>query len=41
MDIPKKIQTIIMLENDDTSFTLEDTLYLCEKLDILFVIGGN
>jgi UV DNA damage endonuclease len=37
MDIPKKIQTMIMLENDDTSFTLEDTLYLCEKLDIPLV----
>ena len=28
---------MIMLENDDTSFTLEDTLYLCEKLDIPLV----
>ena len=37
MDIPKRIQTMIMLENDDTSFTLEDTLYLCEKLDIPLV----
>ena len=25
---------MIMLENDDTTFTLEDTLYLGEKLDI-------
>ena len=31
------IQKMIMLENDDTSFTLEDTLYLCEKLDIPLV----
>ena len=37
MDIPKRIQKMIMLENDDTSFTLEDTLYLCEKLDIPLV----
>ena len=28
------IQQMIMLENDDTSFTLEDTLYLCEKLGL-------
>ena len=26
-----------MLENDDTSFTLEDTLYLCEKIGIPLV----
>ncbi|MDI2586928.1 UV DNA damage repair endonuclease UvsE [Psychrobacillus sp. NEAU-3TGS] len=37
MDVPKVIQNMIMLENDDTSFTLEDTLYLCEKLDIPLV----
>ncbi|WNS76504.1 UV DNA damage repair endonuclease UvsE [Bacillus sp. DTU_2020_1000418_1_SI_GHA_SEK_038] len=37
MDVPKKIQKMIMLENDDTSFTLEDTLYLCEKLNIPLV----
>lgn len=34
MVVPQPIQKMIMLENDDTSFTLEDTLYLCEKLDI-------
>lgn len=34
MDVPTGIQKMIMLENDDTSFTLEDTLYLCEKLGI-------
>ena len=28
---------MIMLENDDTSFTLEDTLNLCEKLNIPLV----
>ncbi|WP_210471656.1 UV DNA damage repair endonuclease UvsE [Sporosarcina sp. 6E9] len=37
MRVPKQIQNTIMLENDDTSFTLEDTLYLCEKLDIPLV----
>lgn len=37
MDVPKVIQNMIMLENDDTSFTLDDTLYLCEKLDIPLV----
>lgn len=37
MDIPKGIQKMIMLENDDTSFTLENTLYLCEKLGIPLV----
>lgn len=37
MVIPRSIQKMIMLENDDTSFTLEDTLYLCEKLDIPLV----
>lgn len=37
MDVPKSIQQMIMLENDDTSFALEDTLYLCEKLTIPLV----
>ena len=37
MDVPRAIQKMIILENDDTSFTLEDTLYLCEKLDIPLV----
>ncbi|MBO0960260.1 UV DNA damage repair endonuclease UvsE [Neobacillus sp. MM2021_6] len=37
MVVPRSIQKMIMLENDDTSFTLEDTLYLCEKLDIPLV----
>ena len=37
MVVPRPIQKMIMLENDDTSFTLEDTLYLCEKLDIPLV----
>ncbi|MBY0124293.1 UV DNA damage repair endonuclease UvsE [Bacillus sp. S/N-304-OC-R1] len=37
MVVPKGIQKMIMLENDDTSFTLDDTLYLCEKLGIPLV----
>ncbi|RID88519.1 UV DNA damage repair endonuclease UvsE [Peribacillus asahii] len=37
MLVPQPIQKMIMLENDDTSFTLEDTLYLCEKLGIPLV----
>lgn len=37
MNVPQKIQQMIMLENDDTSFTLEDPLYLCEKLAIPLV----
>jgi UV DNA damage endonuclease len=35
--IPHKLQKMVILENDDTSFTLEDTLYLCEKLGIPLV----
>lgn len=37
MLVPRGIQKMIMLENDDTSFTLDDTLYLCEKLEIPLV----
>ena len=37
MLVPHAIQKMIMLENDDTSFTLEQTLYLCEKLGIPLV----
>ncbi|WP_141603499.1 UV DNA damage repair endonuclease UvsE [Terrilactibacillus laevilacticus] len=37
MVTPRPIQKMIMLENDDTSFSLKDTLYLCEKLDIPLV----
>lgn len=37
MDVPRAIQKMIMLENDDTSFTVDDTLYLCEKLEIPLV----
>ncbi|TYS58315.1 UV DNA damage repair endonuclease UvsE [Bacillus infantis] len=35
--IPAAIQQMVMLENDDTAFTLDDTLYLCEKLGIPLV----
>lgn len=35
--IPQTIQRMIMLENDDSTFTLKDTLYLCEKLGIPMV----
>lgn len=36
-DVPNAIQKMIILENDDTSFTMDDTLYLCEKLGIPLV----
>ncbi|MEI4768130.1 UV DNA damage repair endonuclease UvsE [Psychrobacillus sp. FJAT-51614] len=36
-DAPRSIQKMIILENDDKSFTLDDTLYLCEKLGIPLV----
>jgi UV DNA damage endonuclease len=35
--VPASIQRMIMLENDDTTFHLEHTLYLCEKLGIPLV----
>lgn len=35
--VPQRLQKMIILENDDTSFTLHDTLYLCEKLGIPLV----
>lgn len=37
MYTPKKIQETVILENDDTTFTLQDTLYLCEKLGVPLV----
>lgn len=37
MYVPEHLQSMVMLENDDTSFTLEDTLYLSEKLGIPLV----
>lgn len=35
--LPHRLQRMIMLENDDTTFTLDHTLYLCEKLNIPLV----
>jgi len=35
--IPHSLANMIMLENDDNVFTVEDTLYLCEKLGIPLV----
>lgn len=32
--VPAEIQQMIILENDDKSFNVQDTLYLCEKLNI-------
>ncbi|MBA2174428.1 UV DNA damage repair endonuclease UvsE [Halobacillus locisalis] len=32
--IPQGIQKMVMIENDDTSYTLEDCLYVCEKLNV-------
>ncbi|SFF09500.1 UV DNA damage repair endonuclease UvsE [Fictibacillus sp. FJAT-27399] len=37
MYVPHHIQQMMMLENDDSSFTMDDTLYLCEKLGIPLV----
>jgi UV DNA damage endonuclease len=35
--VPVPLQKMIMLENDDTSFTMAHALYLCEKLGIPLV----
>ncbi|KQU27127.1 UV damage endonuclease UvdE [Bacillus sp. Leaf13] len=35
--IPESIQKMVILENDDTTFTLSETLHLCEKLGIPMV----
>lgn len=35
--VPNTLQKTVMLENDDTTFTIGDTLYLCEKLGIPLV----
>ncbi|MFC0524871.1 UV DNA damage repair endonuclease UvsE [Pontibacillus salicampi] len=35
--IPTPIQSMVLLENDDTLYTMEDCLYICEKLSIPFV----
>ncbi|WP_078554894.1 UV DNA damage repair endonuclease UvsE [Bacillus alkalicellulosilyticus] len=37
-DIPKSISQMIMLENDDTIYTIEDALYLGEKLEIPVIV---
>ncbi|MBY0596412.1 UV DNA damage repair endonuclease UvsE [Bacillus bingmayongensis] len=36
-NVPASIQEMIMLENDDTTFSLKETLYLGEKLEIPIV----
>lgn len=35
--VPQELQRMVMLENDDTTFTVKETLYLCEKLGIPMV----
>ncbi|MGY3716885.1 UV DNA damage repair endonuclease UvsE [Sutcliffiella cohnii] len=35
--LPQPLQEMIMLENDDTTFHIQYTLYLCEKLNIPLV----
>ncbi|MGR9049593.1 UV DNA damage repair endonuclease UvsE [Halobacillus faecis] len=35
--VPTGIQKTVMIENDDTSYTLADGLYVCEKLNIPLV----
>ncbi|WP_027409425.1 UV DNA damage repair endonuclease UvsE [Anoxybacteroides tepidamans] len=35
--VPIDLQKMVMLENDDTTFTLQHTLYLCEKLNVPLV----
>lgn len=35
--VPSGIQKMVMLENDDKIFTMEDCLYVCEKLNIPFI----
>lgn len=37
-NIPRPLQQMIMIENDDVSYTVEDALYLGEKLDIPVVL---
>ncbi|WP_017727177.1 UV DNA damage repair endonuclease UvsE [Halalkalibacterium ligniniphilum] len=36
--IPPRLQSMIILENDDVNYTIEDVLYLGEKLDIPVVL---
>lgn len=35
--LPRDLQRMIMLENDDTTYNVEDALYLCEKLGLPLV----
>ncbi|KGX91440.1 UV DNA damage repair endonuclease UvsE [Pontibacillus marinus] len=35
--VPRGIQKMIMIENDDTIYTMDDCLYVCEKLGIPFI----
>lgn len=35
--VPQSIQSMMILENDDKTFTVADTLYLCEKLGVPLV----
>lgn len=35
--VPSGLQKMVMIENDDTTYTLMDGLYVCEKLNIPFV----
>lgn len=35
--VPVSLQEMVLLENDDTTFTVKETLYLCEKLGIPMV----
>ncbi|CAG9623367.1 UV DNA damage repair endonuclease UvsE [Sutcliffiella rhizosphaerae] len=35
--VPQALQEMLILENDDTTFHLRDTLYICEKLNIPLV----
>lgn len=37
VDLPHSLQRLVILKNDDISFNVDDTLYLCEKLDIPLV----
>lgn len=36
--LPENIRQVIALENDDKVYTIEDTLYICEKLNIPCVL---
>ena len=38
LNLDKELQEIILLENDDTNYTVTETLFLCEKLNIPMVL---